>query len=56
MNSGGEFPLERGASGEQPNGKYENEEWSRFEEDEDTLPQHVAADQCAVEIDAQDGL
>ena len=55
MRLGGEFPFERGASREQPNGEKENEKRSGFEEHQDALPQHVAADQCAVKVDAQDG-
>ena len=50
--SRGEFVFERGSSRKQPERKQEQRDGAGFEEDEDALPEDVASDQSAVEIDA----
>jgi len=47
-----EFVFEGGSSRKQPERKQEERAGAGFEEDEDALPEDVASDQSAVEIDA----
>jgi hypothetical protein len=53
FDSGGELALERGASRKQPQGQQQQLDGAGPEEDKDAFPKHVASDQSAVQIDAQ---
>jgi hypothetical protein len=53
MNTGGEFAFQCSSSGKQPEGKFQERDGPGLKKDEDALPQQVAPDQSAVEIDAQ---
>ena len=48
----GEFAFQGRSSRKQPERKQQERDGAGFEEDEDALPEDVASDQSAVEIDA----
>ena len=54
VDPGGELAFEGGSSRKQPEGKQQQRDGAGLEEEQDALPKHVAPDQSAVEIDAQD--